>query len=274
MRRLVRMHRISIVRTVAGGSQPAFSVASKLVTDDQLPAQLSRAHEIADGADVVVVPAPLARTTPKVVVMDVDSTFIEDEVIDLLAAEAGAAKEVAKVTEKAMRGELDFEDSLRARVKTLKGLPEKVLDDVRAAVTPTGGAAELVSLVQSNGGRVGLVSGGFTQILAPLAEQFGITAYAANTLEISNGKLTGRVEGRVVDAKFKRRFLRLLCEETGVPVEAAVAIGDGANDALMVQQAGLGIAFCPKPALAEVADATVSVRRLDAVWAAVTGRMN
>lgn len=274
MRRLVRMHRISIVHTVAGGTQPAFSVASKLVTDDQLPAQLSRAHEIADGADVIVVPAPLARTTPKVVVMDVDSTFIEDEVIDLLAAEAGAAKKVARVTEKAMRGELDFEESLRARVRTLKGLPEEVLDDVRAAITPTGGAAELVSLVQAGSGRVGLVSGGFTQILAPLAEQFGITDYAANTLEISGGKLTGRVEGRVVDAKFKRRFLRQLCEEAGVPVEESVAIGDGANDALMVQQAGLGIAFCPKPALAEVADATVSVRRLDAVWAAVTGRMN
>nr|BFF06294.1 hypothetical protein GCM10023233_12630 [Brevibacterium otitidis] len=273
MARLGGMHRISVVRAV-DGSQPPFSVASKLVTDEQLPAHLSRAAEIAAGSDVIVVPAPLARSTPAVVVMDVDSTFIENEVIDLLAAEAGAEKKVAKVTEKAMRGELDFEESLRARVKALKGLPVSVLDEVRAAITPTGGAAELVSLVQSNGGRIGLVSGGFTQILSPLAAEYGITDYAANTLEVADGVLTGKVTGTIVDAEYKRNFLRSLCAEAGVPVEAAIAIGDGANDALMAQEAGLGIAFCPKPALAEVADATISVRRLDAVWAAVTGRMN
>lgn len=193
------------------------------------------------------------------VVLDVDSTLIHEEVIELLAAHAGKEQEVAEVTERAMRGEIDFADSLHHRVATLAGLPTEVLDEVAAAATVHDGAQELVDAVQQAGGYVYAVSGGFTHALEPLAKQLGLDGFTANTLEISDGKLTGKVSGRVIDRTAKADMLRQWAAEHGVPLEATVAVGDGANDLDMIELAGYGVGFCPKPIVRKHADSIVEV---------------
>ena len=192
-------------------------------------------------------------------VFDVDSTLIHEEVIELLAAHAGKEQEVAEVTERAMRGEIDFADSLHHRVATLEGLPTEVLDDVAAAATIHDGAQELVSAVQQAGGYVYAVSGGFTHALEPLAQQLGLDGFMANTLEISNGKLTGKVTGRVIDRTAKADMLQQWATEHKVPIEATVAVGDGANDLDMIELAGYGVGFCPKPIVRQHADCIIEV---------------
>lgn len=196
------------------------------------------------------------------VVLDVDSTLIENEAIELLAAEAGSLELVAAVTERAMRGELDFAESLRERVATLAGLPESVFDTVRSQITVTPGASELIDTVKRHGGLVGVVSGGFHELLDPLAATLGLDFWRANRLETAGGKLTGRVLGNIVDAQSKAESLREWAEETNIPLSQTVAIGDGANDLKMMAVAGLGIAFCAKPIVAEQADATIDRRDL------------
>lgn len=197
--------------------------------------------------------------------MDVDSTLIEDEVIELLAEHAGVRDEVAAVTEAAMRGELDFAQSLHARVETLAGLPVSVIHEVRRRVRLTPGARTLIKTFRTKGWPVAVVSGGFTEVVEPLAAALDIPYVRANQLEVRDGHLTGRVLGEVIDRRAKADFLREVAAESDVPLERAVAVGDGANDLDMMAAAGLGVAFCAKPAVQEQADVALSERRLDRV---------
>jgi phosphoserine phosphatase len=215
--------------------------------------------------DVAVQRGGLQRRAMRLIVMDVDSTLIQDEVIDLLADRAGCAAEVAKVTEATMRGELDFEASLRERVALLAGLSEDVLNGVRDALRLTPGARTLIRTLKRLGYRCGIVSGGFTQIIDPLAAELGIDYVAANVLQIADGKLTGQVAGPVIDRAGKAAALRRFAEQAGVPLSQTVAVGDGANDLDMIAAAGLGIAFNAKPVVRDAADTALSLPYLDTV---------
>ena len=217
------------------------------------------------GVDISVAPGGLARRGRRLVVMDVDSTLIQQEVIELLAAHAGREEEVAAVTERAMRGELDFAESLRERVATLEGLDAGVLDQVRASVVLTPGARTLVRTLKRLGYMVTVVSGGFIEIVGPLAEDLGIDGAQANRLEVVDGRLTGKVVGEIVDRAGKARALRRFAQEAGLPLSRTVAIGDGANDLDMLAAAGLGVAFNAKPVVREQAHTSVNVPYLDAV---------
>jgi phosphoserine phosphatase len=197
--------------------------------------------------------------------MDVDSTLIQDEVIELLAEHAGRGAEVAAVTERAMRGELDFAESLHERVACLAGLPTSVLDDVRAAVRLTPGARTLCRTLRRLGFTLAVVSGGFIEVVGPLAAELGIEHAHANRLETADGRLTGRVTGEVVDRAGKAAALRRFAAAEKLPLARTVAIGDGANDLDMLAEAGLGIAFNAKPVVRAQADTSVTVPYLDAV---------
>jgi len=217
------------------------------------------------GVDIAVSPAGLARRGRRLVVMDVDSTLIQDEVIELLARHAGREAEVAAVTERAMRGELDFAASLHHRVACLAGLPATVFDDVRDAVRLTPGARTLCRTLGRLGFTLAVVSGGFIEVVGPLAEQLGIHHAHANRLEVVDGVLTGRVLGEVVDRAGKAAALRRFADAEGLPLSRTVAIGDGANDLDMLAAAGLGIAFNAKPVVRAQADTSVTVPYLDSV---------
>jgi len=222
---------------------------------------LSDAH----GIDIAVERAGLARRAKRLVVFDVDSTLVQGEVIEMLAARAGREAEVRAVTERAMRGELDFTQSLHERVRTLAGLPASVIDEVAADIQLTPGARTTIRTLKRLGVRCGVVSGGFIQVISGLVDELGLDFARANTLEIVDGTLTGRVLGEVVDRAAKARHLTEFADELGISLAQTVAVGDGANDIDMLTTAGLGIAFCAKPALREVADASLSSPYLDAV---------
>lgn len=215
--------------------------------------------------DVAFQDASLSRRTKRLIVFDVDSTLIQGEVIEMLAARAGAGDAVAAITEAAMRGELDFAASLHQRVATLAGLPAGVVDEVAEQIELTPGARTTVRTLRRLGFKCGVVSGGFRQVIAPLADELKLDFVAANELEIVDGKLTGRVTGPVVDRPGKADALREFASQAGVPLEQTVAVGDGANDIDMLSAAGLGVAFNAKPALREVADASLSHPYLDTV---------
>lgn len=217
------------------------------------------------GVDIAVERGGLARRAKRLVVFDVDSTLIQGEVIEMLAAHAGREAEVAAVTEAAMRGELDFAESLRERVAALEGLDARVLDDVAASLQLTPGARTTIRTLHRMGYRCGVVSGGFRQVIDGLAHDLELDFVRANTLEVVDGKLTGRVIGEIIDRPGKARALRAFADQVGVPMEQTIAVGDGANDIDMLSVAGLGIAFNAKPALREVADAALSHPFLDAV---------
>jgi phosphoserine phosphatase len=217
------------------------------------------------GVDLAVERTGLTRRAKRLVVFDVDSTLIQGEVIEMLAAKAGREREVREVTERAMRGELDFEQSLRERVAVLEGLPASVLDEVAGEIELTPGARTTVRTLRRLGFHTGVVSGGFTQIIDHLVDELGLDFSAANELEVVDGKLTGRVLGEVVDRAAKARALRRFAGSFGVPMGQCVAVGDGANDIDMLSAAGLGVAFNAKPALREVADTALSHPFLDAV---------
>ncbi|MEU3845857.1 phosphoserine phosphatase SerB [Micrococcus terreus] len=219
------------------------------------------------GYHMAEVPAPAAGAERRILVMDVDSTLIQQEVIELLAAHAGREAEVAAVTEAAMRGELDFAQSLHHRVEALAGLEASVIEKVVAAVVPQPGARELVGAFRAAGWAVCAVSGGFTQVLEPLAADLGLDRHRANELEIVDGRLTGRVIGPVVDRAVKAESLRDWAAEFGVDQTGTIAVGDGANDIDMLQAAGLAVAFCAKPALREHADIELDVPSLDVIRA-------
>lgn len=200
----------------------------------------------------------------RLIVTDVDSTFFRQEVIELIAEHAGTRDEVAAVTERAMRGELDFAESLRERVATLAGVPVAALDKVRAAVELTPGARELVAECRARGWEFGLVSGGFAEIVEPIAKELGIELVRANRLEAADGVLTGRTVGPVIDREAKAATLREWAEGLGIPLEQTVAVGDGANDLGMIEIAGVGVAFNAKPVVREQAPHSIE-GRLDAV---------
>lgn len=218
-----------------------------------------------ESVDVAVEKAGLARRAKRLIVFDVDSTLIQGEVIEMLAAHAGVEEEVRKVTEAAMRGEIDFSESLRQRVATLAGLDASVIDEVAERIELTPGARTTIRTLRRLGFRCGVVSGGFRQVIEPLAHELELDFVQANTLEIRDGKLTGAVVGEIVDREAKAVALRRFAAETGVAMDQTVAVGDGANDIDMLNAAGLGIAFNAKPALREVADAALSHPFLDAV---------
>ena len=217
------------------------------------------------GVDVAVQHAGLNRRGQRLVVMDVDSTLIQDEVIDLLAERAGTRDEVAAITEQAMRGDLDFAEALRARVATLDGLPASAIEEVIDQVRLTPGARTLCRTLRRLGFHVCLVSGGFEEIVAPVAGDLEVDRIRANRLEIVDGRLTGRVLGDIIDRAGKRRALEEFAEEFGVPMERTIAIGDGANDLDMLDAAGLGVAFNAKPAVRAAADTSLNVPYLDSV---------
>jgi phosphoserine phosphatase len=217
------------------------------------------------GADIAVQEAGLDRRGQYLVVMDVDSTFIQNEVIDLLADEAGVLDEVADITERAMAGELDFEESLRARAALLAGLPESALASVRERITLTPGARTLCRTLSRLGYRIALVSGGFTDVIAPIAAELGVTDVRANTLEVKDGVLTGNVIGPVIDRLSKKSAMEAFARQYSIPMRRTIAIGDGANDVDMLAAAGLGIAFNAKAAARAAADTAVNVPYLDSV---------
>jgi phosphoserine phosphatase len=205
------------------------------------------------------------RSAKRLVMLDMDSTLITQEVIDLLAAKAGVAKEVSAVTEKAMAGEIDFIQSLQARVSLLTGLNESMLSAVRSEITLTQGAEKLIQTLHLKGHKVGVVSGGFIDVIEPILKELKIDFYKANKLEIIDGKLTGKLEGSIIDRSAKLDALITFAKNEGVPMSQTVAIGDGANDLDMIQAAGLGIAFNAKPKVAAAAATTISGSDLSAV---------
>ncbi|WP_098053400.1 phosphoserine phosphatase SerB [Kocuria marina] len=242
----------------------------RVQTED--PQQLRRAlqpdpqRQLLPGIDLNVVPHTwFDQSRKKLVVLDVDSTLIRQEVIELLAAHVGREAEVAAVTERAMSGEIDFAASLRERVAVLEGLPASAIDDVAAAVRLSPGAKVLVQTLLREGHAVAAVSGGFSQVLDPLAAHLELTRAAANELEIQDGVLTGRVAGRIVDRAMKAEVMGQWAQELGVAPEDVMAVGDGANDIDMARAAGLSVAYRGKPALREVADTQVSIPNLDAL---------
>lgn len=224
-------------------------------------AALSAQH----GVDIAVQDTHLDARGQYLVVMDVDSTVIQNEVIDLLAAAAGQEDAVAAITESAMAGEIDFTESLHQRVALLEGLPESIISTVREQIQLTPGARTLCRTLNRLGYRIALVSGGFSQVIAPMAQELGVAELRANSLEIENGVLTGRVVGEIIDRPGKRKALEDLAVRFGIPRRRTIAIGDGANDIDMLEAAGLGIAFNAKPLAQAAADTSVSVPYLDSV---------
>jgi phosphoserine phosphatase len=233
-------------------------------SDAQLRSALAEVA-VRGGLDIAVERAGLTRRAKRLVVFDVDSTLIQGEVIEMLAAHVGVEPQVKEITDAAMRGELDFTESLRRRVALLEGLDESVLDEVAESLELTPGARTTVRTLKRLGFRCGVVSGGFTRVIQRLVDELGLDFCAANELEIVDGKLTGRVVGEVVDRAGKAVALRRFADEQGVTLAQTVAVGDGANDIDMLGAAGLGIAFNAKPALREVADTALSHPFLDAV---------
>jgi phosphoserine phosphatase len=253
-----RIHRTAsypvtaIELTVSGAEQ------GKLRTD---LAQVGRENSV----DIAVSPGGLMRWAKKLVVMDVDSTLIQQEVIELLGAKAGKGAEIIAITESAMRGELDFAESLSARVALLSGLPESVLTQVQSEITLTPGARTLIRTLHKLGHHVALVSGGFEPVIAPLMSELGIEHMRANNLEIVDGNLTGNLIGPIIDRAGKAQALREFAAMHSIELDQTIAIGDGANDLDMIALAGMGIAFNAKPAVKAAADSSVSAPYLDSV---------
>ena len=218
-----------------------------------------------NSVDIAISPGGLMRWAKKLVVMDVDSTLIQQEVIELLGAKAGKATEITAITESAMRGELDFAESLKARVALLAGLPESVLTEVQSEITLTPGARTLIRTLHKLGHHVALVSGGFEPVISPLMTELGIGHMRANNLEIVDGKLTGHLAGPIIDRAGKAQALRDFASLHSIELEQTIAIGDGANDLDMITLAGMGIAFNAKPAVKAAADSSVSAPYLDSV---------
>jgi phosphoserine phosphatase len=215
--------------------------------------------------DISVQDVALEARGQYLVVLDVDSTLIQEEVVDLLADLAGVGSQVSEITRAAMNGELDFAQSLMARVTLLAGSPASILDEVREKITLTPGARTLCRTLNRLGYRIVLVSGGFTNVIEPIARDLGVSAFRANTLEIVDGKLTGQLVGPIIDREGKRKALIDFATEFNIPNRRTIAIGDGANDIDMISEAGLGVAFNAKLALRESADTTVNVPYLDSV---------
>ena len=259
---------------VGGNIERVTRTASHPVTAIELKVSGSNQEAIAavlapvaatQNVDIAVQTSGFLRFAKRLVQLDFDSTLIVQESIELLAAKAGAVAEVKAITDAAMRGELDFEQSLRARVSLLKGLPESVIAQVQGEITLTPGARTLIHTLHKMGHTVTVVSGGFIEIIAPIVHELGIVHFRANKLGISGGILTGEVIGPVIDRAAKANALREFAEKESIAMAHTVAIGDGANDLDMIAAAGLGIAFTAKPAVKAAAESSVSGPYLDSV---------
>jgi phosphoserine phosphatase len=219
----------------------------------------------AAGFDVSLQRESLYRRSKRLVVMDMDSTLIRIEVIDELARAAGVGPEVSKITERAMQGEMDYDESLRQRVGLLKGLDVAVLDKIAADLPLTDGAETLVRVLKRLGFKIAVISGGFSRAAEALKRRLDLDYAYSNNLEVAGGKLTGRVVGPIVNAQRKAELLETIAQAEGVLLDQVIAVGDGANDALMLDRAGLGIAFHAKPKLRESADTSLTSSGLDAI---------
>ena len=220
---------------------------------------------VANRIDLSVQLGGSASQLKRVVLLDMDSTLIEEEVIDILANYAGKSQIASEITKKAMAGEMDFNHSLNSRVSLLAGLDESVLMNARKQITFTTGAQALVEQLHKLGHEVGVVSGGFIDVIEPILHSLKVDFYRANKLEIQDGKLTGKLVGKIIDSDEKANALQEFANLAGVDLQQTVAVGDGANDLKMIQKAGLGIAFNAKPKVVESADSTISFRDLSAV---------
>ena len=220
---------------------------------------------LTEGIDLAMEAGGLTRRSKRIVLLDMDSTFIQQEVIDLLAEDAGVGPEVKEITERAMRGELDFAQSLEARTALLSGLSEESVVKARSRITLTPGARTLVRTLHRLGHKVGIVSGGFTNVIEPLIVEMGLDFFRANTLEVVDGKLSGKLTGGIVDRAAKANFLIEFAASEGVPLSQTIAVGDGANDLDMLKAAGLGIAFNAKPSVKAEADTSLNTPYLDAI---------
>ncbi len=220
---------------------------------------------LTEGIDLAIEAGGLTRRSKRIVLLDMDSTFIQQEVIDLLAEDAGVGDQVKAITESAMKGELDFKQSLSARTALLAGLPESAIVNIRERITLTPGARTLVRTLHRLGHKVGIVSGGFTNVIEPIIEEMRLDFFRANTLEIVDGKLTGKIVGDIVDRAAKARFLEEFAKAEGVALTQTIAVGDGANDLDMLKAAGLGIAFNAKPSVKAQADASLNTPYLDSI---------
>ena len=215
--------------------------------------------------DLAVEPGGLQRKSKRIVMLDMDSTLIEQEVINLLGQAAGKSSEIEAITDKAMAGDLDFKTALIERVSLLKGLDHNILSQVRDQITLTKGAKKLVDELHQQGHKVGVVSGGFIEVIEPILNSLEIDFYRANKLKIQDGVLTGEIDGPLIDSHAKRMALEEFADQEQVQLEQTVAIGDGANDLEMIKAAGLGIAFNAKPKVAAAADTTISNQDLSTV---------
>lgn len=210
------------------------------------------------GMDIVVQPEHLFKKRKKVIIFDMDSTIVEGEIIDEMAKAAGVGEKVAAITEKGMKGEMDFSESLRTRVALLKGLRRKILESISETVQLTKGSEELIIALKEMGFRVALISGGFTYFTDVLKKRLGFDYAFGNQLEIKDGKLTGKIRGKIIDARRKAEIMDEICRREGVTRDEVVAVGDGSNDRIMLANAGLGIAFNAKEILKKVADGAIT----------------
>jgi phosphoserine phosphatase len=262
----IASHGANIDRIERLASYPVTAIELLVSGADPAALRAALAAEAAEAqVDVAVQRAGLHRKAKRLIVMDVDSTLIQGEVIELLAEHAGQLDKVAEITEAAMRGELDFAGSLRERVALLAGLDASAIDAVRDRIQLASGARTLVRTLKRLDYKFAIVSGGFTQVTDALAADLGIDYTAANTLEIVDGRLTGRVVGPIIDRAGKAEALRRFAAEAGVPISQTVAIGDGANDLDMLQAAGLGVAYNAKPVVRRAAHTAVNVPYLDTI---------
>ena len=264
----------SIVREAGGNIERIFRIAHypvtaiELLVSNVVVGNIKKSlAEVANttSVDIGVQAGGLQRRAKKLVVLDVDSTLIQQEVIELLADHAGVRPKVKEITDRAMNGEIDFAQALQERVQLLSGLSEKIIDEVRAQITLTPGARTLIRTLKKLHHKVGIVSGGFTEVITPIAEELGIDFIAANHLEIRDGKLTGKTKGDIIDRAGKANALRKFAALADVDLADTVAIGDGANDLDMIALAGLGIAFNAKPLVRASADTSVNTPYLDSV---------
>ena len=264
----------SIVREAGGNIERIFRIAHypvtaiELLVSNVVVGNIKKSlAEVANttSVDIGVQAGGLQRRAKKLVVLDVDSTLIQQEVIELLAEHAGVGPKVKEITDRAMNGEIDFAQALQERVQLLSGLSEKIIDEVRAQITLTPGARTLIRTLKKLHHKVGIVSGGFTEVITPIAQELGIDFIAANHLEIRDGKLTGKTKGDIIDRAGKANALRNFAALADVDLADTVAIGDGANDLDMIALAGLGIAFNAKPLVRASADTSVNTPYLDSV---------
>ncbi|NOY11081.1 MAG: phosphoserine phosphatase SerB [Archaeoglobi archaeon] len=263
--RILYSHGVNIEKTTLTARDQLISISIEVDMRDADVEEVKRRlkEEIEQtGLDVVIQPYGIAKEEKRLIVFDMDSTLIDAEIIDELAKMAGVEDEVRELTSKAMNGEIDFETALRERVKLLEGLPVEVMEKIYDQIKLTEGAKELIESLKKAGYKVALVSGGFTYFTEKLKNELGLDYAFGNELEIKDGRLTGRIKGKVITAEEKARIIEEIARKEGIRRENIVAVGDGANDRIMIERAGLGIAFNAKDALKEVADGLISKENL------------